>query len=375
MGAFVRFILAIVVLTVAGTQVYAQSMRNMSVLTGQKSGTYYRFGQDIATVIEQECGSKLDVKESKGSIENFDRLRHEKYSQLAIVQEDALTYLRRSDDTDIKEWADKFKYVFPLYLEEVHIVARRDSNIKTFEDLSGRRIAIGEPQSGTNLTAALTFLHARVTGETTDIVEIGGDEAFERLFSNDPAQRIDAMFYVAGKPIKLLSGDDPRLSELTLVSITTPDIVNNYTPVTIKRSDYKWLDHDVDTVAVRSVLISFDFQQSQCDNIGMVANRLVANIEELREKIGHPKWKQVDLNAPLKGWERYSCAVKGLERQVISTGEQKCAFAATVSNGSPSKGTPPVQEENSCRKKCMINGAVNKLCELVCAEKQQLKIK
>lgn len=375
MRTLVRCTFAILVLMVAGTQVSAQSMRNMSILTGSKTGTYYRFGQDIAAVIEQECGSKLDVKDSQGSLENFYRLRHEKYSQLAIVQEDALTYLRRSDDADIKEWGDKFKYIFPLYLEEVHVVAKRDSNIKTFEDLSGRRVAIGEPQSGTNMTAALILFSAGVTANTSDIVEIGGNDAFEGLFSNDPAKHIDAMFYVAGKPIKLLSGDDPRLSELTLVSIKTPNILNTYTPVIVKRSDYKWLDNDVDTVAVRSVLVSFDFQQAQCDNIGMVANRLVANIEELQEKIGHPKWKQVDLDAPLKGWERYSCAVKGLSRQVISTGEQKCVFATAMNNSPTSKVTPSPEQASSCRKKCTIQGKVNKLCELACKDKEQLNIK
>jgi TRAP-type uncharacterized transport system substrate-binding protein len=283
--------------------------------------------------------------------------------------------LRRSDDADVKEWGDRFKYIFPLYFEELHVVARRNNNIKTFEDLSGRRIAIGEPQSGTNLTTALTLFHAGVTSDTSDIVEIGGSAAFERLFSDDPAKRVDAVFFVAGKPIKLLSGDDPRLSELTLVSIKTPSILNNYTPTTIKRSDYKWLKRDVETVAVRSVLISFDFKQSQCDNIGMVANRIAANIEELQEKIGHPKWKQVDLNAPLKGWERYSCAIKGLKRQVISTGGRKCVFATAISNNPTSKAAPMPGKANSCRKKCLINGTVNKLCELACADKKQLNIK
>lgn len=46
----------------------AQEMRNMSILTGLKSGTYYRFGQDIAQVMRKECDADLTVKESQGSL-------------------------------------------------------------------------------------------------------------------------------------------------------------------------------------------------------------------------------------------------------------------------------------------------------------------
>jgi uncharacterized protein len=34
---------------------------------------------------------------------------------------------------------------------------------------------------------------------------------------------------------------------------------------------------------------------------------------------GHPKWKAVDLNYPLKGWEQYDCVRKYLGKAVEST--------------------------------------------------------
>src|SRR5262245_19150388 len=72
----------------------AQEMRNMSILTGMKSGTYFRFGQDIAQVMRKECDSDIVVKESQGSLANLQRLRHEILSQLAIAQQDTLDYLK-----------------------------------------------------------------------------------------------------------------------------------------------------------------------------------------------------------------------------------------------------------------------------------------
>lgn len=360
-----RLVAVIVIALFVVFNAQAQSMRNMSILTGPEAGTYYRFGEDIATVIEHDCGAKVEVKPSSGSIETFHRLRNEKYSQLAIVQEDALEYLGRSDDTTLKEWATKFKYVFPLYMEEVHLVARKGSRITRLEDLARRRVAIGEAQSGTNLTSAIILLNANISVEPE---EIGTEAAIERLFASDPAQRIDAMFYVAGKPIRLLSDDDKRLSDLTLVTIETPGVTSKYLPAVITREDYRWLDRDVRTVGVRAVLMSFDFRQEQCENVAMVANRIEANIEELRERIGHPKWKLVDLNASMSGWERSACARQALGRRVISSGDQKCVFAG--------EKTPPPEPlpvaDDSCKKKCVVNNRVNKLCEQLCDDKKQI---
>ena len=48
--------------------------------------------------------------------------------------------------------------------------------------------------------------------------------------------------------------------------------------------------------------------------IGQFARNLSTNLPWL-VKNGHPKWKTVDLNAPLKGWEQYDCVSRALGRK------------------------------------------------------------
>jgi hypothetical protein len=62
-------------------------------------------------------------------------------------------------------------------------------------------------------------------------------------------------------------------------------------------------------VAVKAVLVSFDFRQRDCEVIGRFALAMSDGIEWLK-KNGHPKWKAVDLNFPLKGWDQYDCVAK-----------------------------------------------------------------
>ena len=54
----------------------------------------------------------------------------------------------------------------------------------------------------------------------------------------------------------------------------------------------------LETISKRKYVISISGNERSHDNL----NWLKAN--------GHPKWKTVDLNAPLKGWEQYDCVTK-----------------------------------------------------------------
>jgi hypothetical protein len=48
--------------------------------------------------------------------------------------------------------------------------------------------------------------------------------------------------------------------------------------------------------------------------VGKFGQILNENIDWLREN-GHPKWKSVDLNYPLRGWDQYDCVKQYLVRQ------------------------------------------------------------
>src|SRR5204863_2006000 len=120
--------------------------------------------------------------------------------QLGIVQSDVLAFVAKvQSDPVLTRIAKKTKMVFPLYNEEVHILGRR--GITDFDDLAGRRVAVGREGSGTYLTSRLLFKLAEVT--PAESVLIDTDEALAEL----KAGRIDAMFYVAGFPVRLLKDD------------------------------------------------------------------------------------------------------------------------------------------------------------------------
>jgi uncharacterized protein len=48
-----------------------------------------------------------------------------------------------------------------------------------------------------------------------------------------------------------------------------------------------------------------------CDSVGKFAKLVAQNLGWLVQH-GHPKWKNVDFNYSLKGWEQYGCVRKYL---------------------------------------------------------------
>ena len=66
-------------------------------------------------------------------------------------------------------------------------------------------------------------------------------------------------------------------------------------------------------MAVKAVLVSFNFRMLNCEYVGRFAQILSENMDWLRAN-GHPKWKSVDLDFPLRGWEQYDCVRKYLSK-------------------------------------------------------------
>jgi len=283
--------------------------QDMGVVTGSEKGTYYQFGLDLQKLVKPS-GVNLSVHPSKGSVENIFAVYQRPGVQMGIVQSDVLAFVARlQNDPVLTRIAKKTKMVFPLYNEEVHLIGKR--GIAEFDDLAGRRVAVGREGSGTYLTARLLFKLSEVAPR--EMVLIDTQEALTEL----KAGRIDAMFYVAGYPVRLLKEDVSVSDQLAVIPILNKSIAEFYPAAEIPAGTYAWQPTAVSTVAAKAVLISFDFRRKDCDSVGKVA-QLIASRHEWLQKNGHPKWKAVDLNYPLRGWEQYDCVRKALGKPAAS---------------------------------------------------------
>jgi TRAP transporter TAXI family solute receptor len=276
---------------------------SMGMVTGGPTGTYYQFGLNLKQLVET-MGIDLNVANSKGSVENIYAVYKRPKTQMGIVQSDVLAFVAQvQTDPVLKQIAKKIKMIFPLYNEEIHLLGRGD--IEGFDDLAGRKVAIGKEGSGTYLTAKLLFEVSEI--RPAEMVPLGTERALAAL----KAGHIDAMFYVAGFPVKLFSENIDVEDRLKLIPILNKSIIDFYPQAEIPANTYDFQPDAVKTAAVKAVLVSYNFRRANCENVGQFAAHLAKNIDWLRTN-GHPKWQSVDLDYPLKGWEQYDCVKKYL---------------------------------------------------------------
>lgn len=282
-----------------------------NIMTGGPTGTYIRIGRDIAA-LGQQCGKPLNVVESAGSLENFVGVRNRRNTQFGIVQSDVLEYLKtfEASDPDIQDAVRGVRIMFPLYNEEIHVLA--DKDIASLKDLAGKKVAVGVKDSGTFLTASLILDILQV--KDAERVPINPDQALPQLKSG----AIDAFFYVAGAPAALFNDMSIDGDKFHLLPITEAPLLSTYNTATVPAGTYPFEKDAVDLIAVKAVLMTFDYDpkrnayhRESCATVADFSSLILGGLDGLKEK-GHPKWKSVDLTALPPGWQVGSCVKLGL---------------------------------------------------------------
>ena len=270
----------------------------LGIITGDMKCTAHQVGMDLKALLKRN-NIHLAVFNSSGSVENIYAVYQRPGNHLGLVQSDVLSFVAKvKTDHRLKLIADKVKWVFPMYDQEIHILG--NTQIASFGDLHGKRVAIGPVESGTYLTSRLLFEISGVL--PSEMSAIGNAQALAAL----KAGQVDAMITVDGVPVEQLALDVSAADDLHLVPITHDGIRSFYPTSRITAGTYPWQAADVDTVSVKAVLVAYDFRNHHCGTIGTVARLIMENMDWLRFN-GHPKWQSVDLNAPVMGWERYKC--------------------------------------------------------------------
>lgn len=285
----------------------------LGMVTGPKTGTYFAFGRQIAQEAKKS-GVEVSVKSSHGSIDNIKRINSTENAVLGIVQSDVMGFLSRSKSTDSLRMANNLRLVFPLYNEEVHVLARREIN--SFAELQGKKVAIGEEGSGNMITAVNLF--AMMDIKPAESKKISSAQGVLAVLKGE----LDALVFVGGKPVRLFKNLEdlaqpenrqyaPMLDKVHFLPLNDPRMLAEYKQASLTREDYAFIEEDVPTIAVQALMVSYDFSKAkktaQCDRLAALAKTIRSDLPDLK-KAGHPKWKEVNLDADAGAWKKDSCA-------------------------------------------------------------------
>ena len=159
--------------------------------TGGTGGMYYHYGTELAKLIQSDGkGYKLDVKTTAGAAANL-RLLREKFLDIAIVQSDTLSNAVNGTGifTEIGPGVG-YAAVAGLYTEACQIVVSANSEIKTVNDLVGKKVSVGEKESGVIQNAEQILMAHGLTFEMIEPSYLSFADSAKALESG----KIDAFF-------------------------------------------------------------------------------------------------------------------------------------------------------------------------------------
>jgi len=171
--------------------------QRVGIVTGQADLAYVRIGNDLARLVDTDERPPFRVitQLGYGSMRNLDDLRNLRNVDFAIVQSDVFEAYKNSPES----YADLNRYVrivASLYKEKVHLLARGD--VEDIRSLAGKRVNIGIPGSGHNMTARNLF---RKLGIQVEYDEQNTTTAVQNVIDGT----IDAALFVAGGPMKTVA--------------------------------------------------------------------------------------------------------------------------------------------------------------------------
>ncbi|MEZ5843946.1 MAG: TAXI family TRAP transporter solute-binding subunit [Hyphomicrobiaceae bacterium] len=154
--------------------------RRIAITTGGETGAYYRFGKRYSEILARSSVS-LEVRSSKGSIENLARLREASSgTQLALMQGGIAN----------EATAPGLVSLGRVFLEPLWVFHRIDGPLDRLTGLAGKRIAIGPEGSGTRVLAEALLAANGIGAGRATFLPLGGQAAADAL----AAGTLDAVF-------------------------------------------------------------------------------------------------------------------------------------------------------------------------------------
>jgi TRAP transporter TAXI family solute receptor len=191
--------------------------------TGGITGVYYPVGGAIAKMLnakEDVYGVRYTVEATAGSVYNLNAVVNGDM-EFGVVQSDRQYQAFKG----LAEWKQsgprsELRSAFALHPEAVTLIAADDTDIKTIQDLKGKRVNIGNPGSGQRQNAIDALELAGLDFEKDIQAEqIKATEAPGLLQDG----RIDAFFYTVGHPSGAIQEATAGYRKVRFIPITQLD--------------------------------------------------------------------------------------------------------------------------------------------------------
>jgi uncharacterized protein len=329
-------LLPLVMAFLSGTQLAAavDELQFFRIGTAATTGTYFQIGGVLASALSRPPGARdcehggscgvaglvAVAQATQGSIQNVVAVSGGQL-EAALAQSD-ITYWAyigaattqhhcgtAKDDANrnsgmallkSKGPLKNLRAVASLYPEDVHVVVRAEGPIRALRDLKGKRVALGEPESGTLADARLVLDAAGLNECEMKAEYLRLPEAADALTQG----RIDAFFMVSGYPVPAIT--DIAATVPTRLLPIPSDVVDRLTRKfsfmgadSIPGGSYPNIDATTPTVSTKALFVVREDVKE--DLVYAITKALWSDTTRRLLETAHPAGKRIKLVNAFEG--------------------------------------------------------------------------
>jgi TRAP-type uncharacterized transport system substrate-binding protein len=274
---------------------------------GLLEGAPIRLAAEMARVVDD--GDNLHVLPvvTRGPTENVNSLLYLHGIDMAIINSDSLDEYKHQ----VPDIQRKITYVLNLFPSELHIFVRPE--IQSLGDLVGKKVNFNTLGTAAAYSGPLIFSRLGVDVDKTFIPH---QVALEQMRKGEGGMA--AVVFVTSKPVDAFVRGRFEPGFKFLPVPYNRRMEDYYLPTTLDAADYPNLikqGERVDTIAVPTALVAFNWQTAS-NRYGRVARfveHLFSRLDKLQAPAFDPKWKSINLAAPVPGLARFPAAQAWLD--------------------------------------------------------------
>jgi TRAP transporter TAXI family solute receptor len=254
------------------------------ILTGGTSGVYYPLGLALQKIFERDLpDSKVSVISTQATVENLNLLQQGK-GQLALAQGDILTDAWKGNpEAGFPSSRTKIRLVGAAFPNYIHIIARRDANIASVQDLRGKRVSVGAARSGNELNARALLSAADMSyADLLQVEYLAYGESVDLMAK----QQLDVAIISAGLGVAAVNN---AVSQMPIAFVPVRrDLIDKtrdmFFAADIPANTYKTQSSDIPTAALNNFFVTTS--DASEDTVYRITKSIFSNVQELQA--AHP---------------------------------------------------------------------------------------
>lgn len=286
-----------------GVHQNAYANEYIAIGTGGPTGVYFVAGNAIcrmvnkAVMADKNKSIRCSAPSTGGSVYNVNALRAGDL-EMGVVQSDIQYHAVRGEGRFRKKPVKNLKALFSIHAEPFQILVGKNSAIKSWADLKGKRVNIGNPGSGQRATFEALMATADIDASYfSQVTELTSTEQSKALCDGN----IDAYGYTVGVPnagvAQAADGCGARI-----INMDTPDaekLVSNhayYAFTHIPRGTYSTTDSDIKTFGVKATVVATDKMSNE--TAYQIVKSVFDNLENFKKL--HPAFAWLEAEKMIK---------------------------------------------------------------------------